>query len=322
MFKRIILIAVCALSVRSVTEACDICATHVALAGRESAGHTTISLYHMYSRYDRPSGGGHSFDSHTTQAAVSHWLADRWAVQVGVPYVYRKLDDESESGLGDATLIALYRALNRFVDDHVYRIDVYGGVKAPTGDSDRLRDEREARTSHHHGHAHRHHAPASAHDAASEHHGHHRPHAVGHHLAPGSGSWDGIFGVKGMVKRGRWLGLAETQYNLRTKGDHGFRHGDEWTWRIGTHYYALLTEEKSLTAGMNVSGEWRDENRLDGRTLRGSDKAGAYVGPALGYTHSDRLYLTAAYDIPVSERNKGTGGAADHRARVSLAWSF
>jgi hypothetical protein len=325
MFKRILLIIIFALLVRSAAEACDICATYVALAGRESAGRTTISLYELYSQYDRPSGGGHKFESYTTQFAAGYWLTDRWAAQLGVPYVYRKLNDQSESGIGDATLILLHRAVDRFVEDNLYRIDVYGGVKMPTGDSDLLRDEREALahgdggSMHRHaGHTHDHSAPATAHGHEADGGGH----AVGHHLAPGSGSWDGIVGVKGLVKQGRWLGLAETQYNLRTKGDHGFRHGDEWSWRVGAHYYAWLTEERSWTLGVDVSGEWRDENRVDGQKREGSDKSGVYVGPATGFTWGDRLHLAAAYDIPVSERNKGLSGAADRRARVSLAWSF
>jgi len=304
-------------------QACDVCSTYVALAGRDVAGSTTLNIYQLYSDYDAPARGGHAFKSSSTQLSVSHWLTDRWALQLGVPYLYRDMDGDKEKGLGDATLIALYRLVNQQQEANVIRLDVYAGVKMPTGDSDRLKDERAGSSGHGHGSMHRHaapHAAASAHAKAVMHSPASSPHG-GHHVALGSGSWDGIVGVKGLVKKDRWMALAESQYNYRTEGDYGWKHGDEFTWRIGPHYFVALDETKSLSFGVELSGEWRDANELDGEQGNRTSKKGNYAGGVVRYTR-DALQLLAGLELPISDKDKGVRGAADYRARLSAGWSF
>ncbi len=312
-----IVFAVAVLATALQANACDVCATHVALTGKETAGATTLSLFQQYSEYGRPSGGGHRFKSSSTQIAVSHWLTERWALQVGVPVLYRKLDDQSEQGVGDATAIVLYRAFDRQREVDRVIVDVYAGITMPTGDTDPLKGER----SHHHGSGHGAHHAGHHGTSSHGHDGHSSVHG-GHHIALGSGSWDFLFGGKAALKHGLNLVTLESQYNLRTEGDHGFRHGDEWVWRLGAHRYLLLDMDHSLTLGAELSGEWRDENRVDGVARSGSDKTGTYMGPVARYTRSDRLSLGLGVDIPVTDRNKGTGGAADFRMRANAAWSF
>lgn len=300
-------------------EACDVCATHVALTGKEAAGATTLSLFQRYSYYSAPDHGGHGLKSSSTQLAVAYWLTERWALQLGIPILYRNMEGWSEQGLGDATALAFYRAFDRQQNVNRVIVDVYAGVKMPTGNTDPLRYEQNHRH-HEHSHAHsRHHGGHhghSLHHHASEHrHG-------GHHVALGTGSWDYLFGGKVVAKLDLHLLTAESQYNLRTEGDYGWQHGDEWTWRLGGHHYVVLDMERSLSLGVELSGEWRSENKLDGVKRAGSDKTGTYVGPLVRYTHGDSLNLSAGLDLPISDRNKGTGGAADYRIYGNLAWSF
>jgi hypothetical protein len=316
-----------------VAMACDICATPV--VSDAGAGSTSVSVFEQYSDYETGSKGESAFTSSTTQLSVHRRLHERWAVQVGLPWVDHELGDESESGLGDATALVLYRPILVKKEGRRVQVDLYGGVKMPTGDTDELQDERDAALAKQaataedaHGHAHAmgvrvaghagHDHGAEAAEAEHDESGH----ATGHHLSLGSGSWDGIVGVQGLWQQGRALGTGEFQYTLRTEGDYDFQYGDEWVGRLGAYWMALESASGSLAVGAEGSVESMDENEVLGVEQEGSSKDVAYVGPSLQGVLRDRLSGTLAWDIPVDGENEGVHGAADTRVRASLAVTF
>jgi hypothetical protein len=328
MFRRV-LIGAAALSAAGAW-ACDLCATHVALTSWEAKERTSVSLFQQYSDYDEH-GDEPSYESGTTQLGVGYRFADRWSAQLSVPYLSKDLGGDSESGLGDLTALALYRAVNAIEGERIVLVDVYAGLKMPTGDSDRLEEERNAALPEEAEHAEEHHDEHAEHAGffaghagedhvveADEEHGH----AIGHHVALGSGSWDGIFGARGLAQQGRWRGSAEAQYAARTEGDYDYEYGDEFIARAGARYFALLDHQGSVALGADLSREWSDDNQVLGDDQPGTGKSASYVGPALDVTWGERLTASAAWDIPIEGEDEGVHGAADTRVRASLSWLF
>jgi len=277
----------------------------------------------QFSEYDRPSSGGDEFKSSIIQFGLSQKISDKWTIQLGVPYLDRELNGEQESGIGDATAVAVYQAYRRERNKHTLTLDIYGGIKMPTGDSDRLKDESSDTEEHHEAHAHGMavfgHSPTG--DSSGDHHADdHDAHSGGHHLALGSGSWDGIFGAIIRARQGSWTALLDAQYILRTEGDHDFKYGDE-TYVRGGVFCDILQGRNRLAAGAVASGEWRDANEVNGEKS-GDRKSAAYVGPALHLGIGELILVTAAYDFPVHNRDEGLDGAADQRVRVGLSVYF
>lgn len=301
--------------------ACDIHGTPV-LWTAEASAPLAAGVHGQYSEYKKDNG---DFTSASLQALLNGRFGERWGWQIGVPYVDRTLGDESESGLGDATALLMYRAWTATGEDRSGSIDVYGGVKLPTGDSDRLAeeggdvhaaDERHAgafgRLIGHAGHVHE---EAEVHDEADA---SADPHAGGHHLALGSGSWDAIAGVRGNLKAGRWGYTFDAQYTFRTEGDYNYQFGNEALVRAGAGYYV----RESIWAGAELSGEWRDKDELHGVAQEGSDKKAVYAGPAVRMGFGKALAVSAAIDVPIANRDDNLSGSADFRARASAAFSF
>jgi len=325
------LMVVCMVGSVGVALACDICATP--LVSDVGAGSTSVSFFEQYSDYETGSKGESAFTSSTSQLSVHRRLHERWAVQVGLPWVDHELGDESESGLGDAIALVLYRPVLVKEEGRRVQLDLYGGVKMPTGDTDPLKEDRDAALAEQvaavedsHGHEHGAGVRVAGHDhdaeEAEEAGRDHAAHANGHHLSLGSGSWDRIVGVQGLWQQGRALGTGEFQYTLRTEGDYDFQYGDEWVGRLGAYWMALESASGSLAVGAEGSVESMDENEVLGVEQEGSSKDVAYVGPSLQGALRDRLSGTLAWDIPVDGENEGVHGAADTRVRASLSLTF
>ncbi|HEY8241762.1 MAG TPA: hypothetical protein VIH35_09960 [Kiritimatiellia bacterium] len=307
--QKSVLILATVLSTAGLASACDVCATYIALADREAVGKTSVNVFEQYSKIDAPRSGGDEFEVYHTQISVGHRLNGRWAVQAGLPWLDKELNNETEEGIGDATLVGVFRAYERKKEANVLLLDVYAGLKLPTGNTDPLEEERDAAIE------------------AKEHeeHGHEEgngEHADSHHLALGSGSYDGIFGVSALAKAGRWLGLADVQYRLATEGDFDFEYGDAINARLGAQYYALLEDAQTLAVGVDATGDWRDENEVLGETQEDSDVNAIYVGPGLAYTYGGAFRAAFAWDIAVDGENEGLHGAADKRWRANVSWLF
>lgn len=156
--------------------------------------------------------------------------------------------------------------------EHEYSIFVslLGGVEFPTGDSDRLReevDETEAPGA----------LPAGVH---------------GNDLALGSGSFDGI---AGLAANTRWRGVlftAEAQYFIRTRGDFGYRFGNELSIGLGPGYYLLFGEDKTLAVQANFNYETKARDRIKGEKRDDGIATAWYAGPGLLLTWGEKFSAT------------------------------
>jgi len=275
----------------------------------------------QYSHYDRVPEG-EEFDAFTAQVAGSYKIGHDWLVQFGVPYHDRMLGEDEEAGWGDASLLVAFTAFEQASGDMQIAVDVYAGIKMPTGDSDRLAGESGSDHEEHHVIQHNalHAVEIHAENAmlSAPENGVH--HSAGHHLALGSGSWDIPAGVVVRHKTDRWTLRAELQYVIRTKGDYDYQFGNELFAR-GGFFRSVDSGAGIWHLGLSASAEQREANRTDG-VETGSDKSAAYAGPALWFELNKRLQLMAAYDFPVAQRDMGLSGSADQRARAGVMWLF
>lgn len=308
------------------------------LKSGESAGATVASVTGQYSEFDPSSSDDHRFESSTVQFGIGRNLGERWSVQVSVPYLDRELDGESERGIGDAVALGVYRLYD--TKNRNVTIDVYAGIKMPTGDAGALKSEAASADVHaadeHHmvdmsaataspaKHGDEMHMPAEsttmtpADDEEADHH------SSGHHLALGSGSWDALAGVIVRAGKGLWSSVLDIQYIVRTEGDYNYKYGNNTFAKAGVYRDMDIWSGtgRKLLAGMETSAEWREESELDGVKQSGTKQTAAYLGPTVIFQANSVWSGFAAYDFPVCNRDEGLDGSAEMRIRLGLTAMF
>lgn len=275
-------------------------------------------------------------DSSITQVVLGGWfLDDRLGIQLNAPFIYRSYaraghfitEHGHESGLGDISLLASFvlfrtddtpavalglapsgkgaKAVLPDVGNSAIEPDfngwlaIKGGVKAPTGDSDRIGEEL---TEHdHHGFA------ASA--------------VHGHDLALGSGSWDGIVGAEAYFRHRSLFFTAEVQYFIRSEGDFDYEYANDLSWDFGPGVFFVRDEDRSLALQVLVSGEDKGEDTFQGEKEEGTAVTYWYVGPRLTASFG-RWSAEAGVDLPVSLENSGVQAVPDYRIHAGLTFHF
>jgi hypothetical protein len=312
--------------------ACDICSIYTSREAREARLGFYTAAFQQYTDFStlRQDGDevdnslGQSLESSQTQLIVGYQVSHRLGVQVNVPYLDRSfrrpagdvVESGSESGLGDVALLANWRALERFGNERIAVWSLHGGVKLPTGDSGRLREELEG----HHDEEPDHHAEGVR--AVTGRHGdeHHGPASGvgGHDLALGSGSVDGVVGTSGFVSWRRLFAAAQVQYALRTEGDHGYRYANDFTWSVEPGVYVWLHHGRSLSVGAQLFGEDKGDDELDGEPLPDTAMSAVYAGPKLTYSHGGGLFAELAVDLPLRQETSDLQIVPDSRVRFGL----
>src|SRR4030095_14886646 len=110
-------------------------------------------------------------DSSITQIYLGYHITPRFGIQVNTPFIRRTfrratetgIENGSVSGLGDVSVATNWLAVDHRTEDFVCQVQLTAGLKFPTGDSDRLKEEAEHDDE---GHGHRH---AHAEGEADEH---------------------------------------------------------------------------------------------------------------------------------------------------------
>jgi len=261
-------------------------------------------------------------DSSVTQFFLGYRFTPRIGVQLTIPYIDRsftrihghELDHGTESGLGDLSLLANVVAYRTVVGESLFQFSVLGGIKFPTGSSDRLGEEFVTP------------APASVRRRAN---------AVvggdilplegglhGHDLALGSGSFDGIAGGQVFWSWRRLYVGAGIQYAIRSTGDFDYRYANDLTWLGGPGWFALLQHDYSLGLQAVLSGETKGNDTQQGRQATDTAVTELYVGPGISFTWRSSLTADVAVDLPVIQHNTGLQLMPDYRVRGGLAWHF
>ncbi len=283
---------------------------------------------------------GQYLDSSITQAVVgARFFEGRFGFQINVPLIYRsyerpeghEIESGSVSGLGDVSLLASWVVFKKEVRD-TERIDsldgktttyavaavpnfsssvnVFAGLKFPTGDASRLAEEFHENDAHSREQGH---ADAGGNAPANGIHG--------HDLALGTGSYDGVFGVQTYARYKTVFLQADAQYTLRGDGRYSYRYADDFIWSGGPGVEIVRRGEDSLALQCVLSGEVKGKDRFQGAVVEDSGLTSIYTGPRVLGTLG-RVSGEVAVDLPVLTRTTALQATADYRIRAGFVIRF
>lgn len=302
--------------------ACDLCAVYNVSAAQGSHDRGFFAgLAGQFTHFGTLQEDGHTLhdparqrlESSITQLLAGYNFNDRMGLQLNVPVIYRSyrrpdelgIERGSESGFGDVALLLNAVPFRLEEKNATLSWSITGGVKAPTGSSDRLREEL---AEHHHD------------DDGDEEHAVSGVH--GHDLALGSGSVDGIVGSGVFARYQRAFFAGTVQYMIRTEGDVDYRYANDLIWSGGPGVFMLLSEERTLALQWMLSGEDKGMDRLSG--IRADDTAmtSVFAGPQVNFTWTDKLSIQAGVDLPLLLDNSAVQLVPDWRVRAGCTWRF
>jgi hypothetical protein len=292
--------------------ACDLCSVYTTVAMEQIKTGPRVGLATQFSSFKSLREAGEEVDndagemlrSSITQLLVGYNFNPSWGVQASVPWIERRFRQETETGttngredgLGDIALTGRWVALDNIGENQtVLRATLHGGIKLPTGDSDRLAEEE--------------------HDEAHE-GGLHE-----HDLALGTGSIDYLLGADLFASRGRAFVSLAVDYSLRTEGDHDYRHADDLSVSAGpgvffTHGHTEHRMAMQLVATMQSKGQ----DTQAGEQVAGSALTAVYLGPRILYSWRTSLVAHLELDLPTVLNNSGLSLVPDYRLRAGLTW--
>lgn len=296
-------------------EACDLCSIYASLGAKESAAGWFGGAFEQFTHFGTLRDDGHKVanpagqkvDSSITQIFAGYQFSSDLGVQVNVPLVRRSfrraagdgIETGSENGLGDAAVLLHWRPVLAIQGDTLFTLTLLGGVKLPTGSSDRIREELSE-------------GDESDGAIASGIHG--------HDLALGSGSVDSLVGTSAFLRYRRGFVAANVQYALRNRGDFHYRYANDLAWSVNPGVYLDLTHENTVAAGVVVSGEHKGLDDLAGVPAEDTGMDAIYAGPQITYSRGSNLYAELAADVPVRQHNTALQSVPDYRVRFALTW--
>ena len=256
-----------------------------------------------------PNPSGQQLDSSISQVFAGYVFNDRIGLQLNLPVIYRSfqrpdgqggIDRGTESGIGDAALLGNLVAYRKLAPEYTFTWSVLGGVKFPTGSSERLEEESNEMET-----------PAGP------------PSGIhGHDLTLGSGSFDGVIGTSLQGTWGRGFASALVQYAIRSEGDHDYRFANDLTWAGGPGYYLFMEHNFTLGLQAVVSGEDKGLDRFRGAAAPDTGMTAVYLGAQASFTWQSSLSAQLGVDIPVSIDNTSLQIVPDYRVRAALLWHF
>ena len=270
---------------------------------------------------------GQYLDSSITQLVAGYGFNSRFALQINVPLIYRSferpegfaIDRGTESGLGDISLLGKFLVFHhesggsarlKFDDpknphfestdsDFTLSAMLLGGVKFPTGNNDRLKEE--------------------FHEVAIP--GAPESGIHGHDLTLGTGSYDGILGGQFSLRYKSFFFQAESEFTLRGKGDHQYSFANDISWNAGPGFYFVRNRQTIVGLQVVCSGEHKDVDRFQGRPAEDTGITSVFLGPRIVVSH-DRFTAEFAAELPVSIDNTALQVVPDYRIKGSFGIRF
>jgi hypothetical protein len=302
--------------------ACDLCSVYSAMQARgEIDKGFTVGVAQQFTHFGSLQEDGHNIpndldqhlDSSISQLFAGYNFTDRLGVQVNVPIIYRsfqRADDSgeiqrgTESGFGDVSLVGNLLAYRKASKKFTFAWTLHGGVKFPTGSSDRLQEEVDELTA----------PPLPPGTPESGIHG--------HDLALGSGSVDGLVGTGLFGRRQRLFFAVNAQYAIRTKGDFDYQYANDLTWWGGPGVFLALTESYTIALQLNVSGETKGRDTFQGMKADDTGITSVFLGPQISFTWGERFSAELGADLPVSIDNTALQSVPDYRVRAAVNFRF
>lgn len=315
--KRICLCWVLAGVLVTPARACDLCSVY---SSEQTRGEIGTGIYtgiaEQFTRFGTLQDNGAKvanpaeqyLNSSVSQIFAGYNFGERVGLQFTLPVIFRSFrrpvgfatESGTESGIGDVSLVGHVHAVHIENMQTTLIWNLLGGLKFPTGNSDRIAEEFNETDVEG--------VPVSG--------------VHGHDLALGSGSYDGIVGTAIYARWKRWFLRAGTQYTIRSTGDFDYRYANDLTWSGGPGYYFLMTERHSLAFQVAVAGETKGCDTFQGETAGDTGITSVFLGPLLNYTWSDKFNAEVGVDLPVSIDNTALQIMPDFRVRAAVIWHF
>ena len=314
---KILSLSVLAGIVAAPASACDLCSIYSATQASGEIGKGFFSgVAEQFSHFGTvqvdgqkvPNEVGQYLDSSISQLFAGYNFNDRFGVQFNLPVIYRsfkrpegfEIDRGTESGIGDVSLIGNFLVYRTLKENFTFNWSVLGGIKFPTGSTDRIKEEfNEVEVPG---------APESG--------------IHGHDLTLGTGSFDGIVGTGIFTRWNRLFLTASAQYATRTKGDFDYEFANDLTWSGGPGVYLALGHKYTLALQAVVSGEYKDTDTFQGASADDTGVTAVYLGPQLSFTWSSKLSAQVGADLPISIDNTALQTVPDYRVRAGVTWHF
>jgi hypothetical protein len=270
---------------------------------------------------------GQYLDSSITQLVAGYSFTPRFALQINLPLIYRSferpegfaIDRGTESGLGDLSLLGKLVLLHypsggshdvksddsknprmeRHEPDFTVSALLIGGVKFPTGDSRRLKEEFSETE-----------VPGAP------------PSGIhGHDLTLGTGSYDGIIGGQTSLRYKSFFFQADSQFTLRGDGAHQYHFANDLSWSGGPGYYFVRNRDMIVGLQCACSGEHKNVDRFRGEAAEDTGITSVFLGPRVVASYG-KLSGELAAEFPVSIDNTALQVVPDYRLRASFAVRF
>jgi hypothetical protein len=316
--KKTVLLAVLVGGMGGWVSACDLCSIYSATQARGEIGKGFFGgVAEQYTHFgtlqedgrEVPNTVNQFMDSSISQLFGGYNFGERFGVQFNAPIIYRDfrrpengaIENGTESGLGDVSLTAHYQIVRYETKHSTFTWNILGGIKFPTGSTDRLKEETEETT------------PAPGEPESGIH---------GHDLTLGSGSYDGIVGTGMYARYQRFFFSAQVQYAIRTRGDFDYEFANDLTWSGGPGVLVLLHDNYTLSLQANVSGETKGRDDFNGETAEDTGITAVYLGPELMFTWGEKLSAELGLDWPMSLDNTALQIVPDYRVHAALTWHF
>jgi hypothetical protein len=293
--------------------ACDLCAIYIGTEQRVSRTGLFAGIAEQYTDYGTwqrggeqvPNTPGERLHSFFTQVVGGYSFTPRIALQVNLPIisrVYRRQEasgivDGDESGPGDLSLIGSWAAYVGVTENTITRLTLLGGLKLPSGNSHRLKEELQ-----------------ESDEVQSGIHG--------HDLTLGSGSVDGIVGAQLFTSWGRLFLTGAVQYLLRTEGDFDYEFANDLIWGGGPGEYVLLTHQYTVGIQAELTGESKGNDTLNGMRQTDTAITALYMGPNVLFTWGTSLGANLAVDLPLVQNNSSLQIVPNFRLRGGATWRF
>ncbi len=249
----------------------------------------------------------HSMDwLRSTSLNFAYGFTNDLTIAIRLPHVIRDNirethEDEIEdlgnsSGVGDLSLLTQWR----FLQNSGFEAAVLGGFKAPTGKTNEKNAEGETF------------------DAEFQ---------------PGSGSWDGLFGLALTNRYQLWSFDASVLYTVVTEGTQDTDLGDRFNYGFAISYRAfgepphthadgtVETHGPGVDLILELNGEWHDKQSEGGEDDANSGGHVLYLAPGVRYTN-DKFSAFTSVGLPIVNDLNGTQAEPDWRLLAGATLGF
>jgi hypothetical protein len=265
-------------------------------------------------------------NSSITQLVAGYSINSRFALQLDIPLIYRDfkrpegfaIDRGTVSGLGDVSLLLRTVAFHysspgrrefeidgknpiaiEHEPDFTASAIIISGIKFPTGDPSRLKEE-----------FHEINVPGAPESGIH-----------GHDLTLGTGSYDGILGEQTSLRYKNFFFETNVQFTLRGDGAHQYHFANDLTWSAGPGYYFVRRPDTIIGLQLVTSGEYKDVDRFRGAKAEDTGITSVFLGPRVVASRG-RWSADIAAEFPVSIDNTALQVVPDYRLRGALSFHF